>query len=137
MKDFQKSIIFLGFIEGFNKKLFQQISFSDVLKKRIPEKRQKIIDYLEKGEIVVAWMGYFVDNKGNLISPDCYYTDGNYIWPSYLISFMKDDCNYCINEGFIDYLEDLDYNFPRVDNFKLEYIKNNLSKVLVSTPPER
>lgn len=133
----RKKIHFVGFDKEFNEKVFEQTTYSEELKRTIPKKRERIINYLEKGEIVIAWMGYFIDKEEKLISPDCYYTDGNYIWPSYFTSFIKDDYNYSIDENFIDYLESVNYSFPKVDSSKLIYIRDNFSKVLVSTPPSQ
>lgn len=133
----RKKIHFVGFNKEFNEKVFDQNTYSEELKRTKPKKRERIINYLEKGEVVIAWMGYFIDKEGKLISPDCYYTDGNYIWPSYFTSFIKDNCNFPIGENFIEYLERINYNFPRVDGPKLTYIRESFSKILVSTPSER
>ena len=52
--------------------------------------RKKLIDYLKNGEVVLSWMGVFTDfENNNYISPHMYYTDGKWIWPSYLIYYLK------------------------------------------------
>lgn len=73
-----------------------------------------IIDYLNNGELVFGWMGYFMDiDNGDLISPDSYYTDGIYIWPAYLPYYLKKGLNYLINQEFLYHVSNNNYKIDK------------------------
>jgi len=139
MESFSLNIKFIGFIEKHNSKVYESRKLSDLIgEKKKPKKRIEIITYLEKGEIVISWMGYFEDNEtGDILSPDCYYTDGNYIWPSYLIYYLKKYPNFKLEKQFIDYLEKSNFLFPSVSKNKIKLLESNFSKILVSNAPLR
>ena len=69
-----------------------------------------IIDYLNSGELLLSWMGYFMDlEDGSLIAPDSYYTDGYYFWPAYFPYYLKKYPDYYIDKEFLSHL--LECNF--------------------------
>ena len=69
-----------------------------------------IIDYLNSGVLLLAWMGYFIDLEDNsLISPDSYFTDGVYIWPAYFPYYLKKHQSYLIDKEFLSHISKNDY----------------------------
>ena len=76
-----------------------------------------IISYLEKGKVILGWMGYFVDLRTqDHIAPHAFLTDGEWVWPSYYQYYLKIYPNYKLNNNFI--------NFLRQKNFIMEEILN-------------
>jgi hypothetical protein len=65
----------------------------------------KVVDYLNSGELLLAWMGYFIDFENNKpIAPDSYFTDGEWIWPAYFVYYLNKYPRYPIEKSFIDHL---------------------------------
>jgi hypothetical protein len=61
-----------------------------------------VINYLERGDIVLAWMGVFLDvETQDYIAPDCYYSDGEWVWPAYLSHYLKKYSNLKLPESFL------------------------------------
>nr|WP_298994371.1 hypothetical protein [uncultured Allomuricauda sp.] len=79
---------------------------------------QIIIDYLNSGILLLAWMGYFMDLEDNSpICPDSYYTDGVYVWPAYFPYYLKKHPNYLIDEDFLSHISK---NYYLIDETKLK-----------------
>ena len=48
------------------------------------------VGFLSRGTVVLALMGFFVDQEtGQEVAPKLYYTDGQWIWPSYLAYYLN------------------------------------------------
>ena len=139
MESIQPIINFVGFLKEHNDRIPNSRYLSDVIDNDIStiENKDKIIKYLAKGRVVISWMGYFIDDDKNLIAPDCYYTDGLHIWPSYLPYYVNLYPNYSLDKDFIIYLEKRNYKFPSLDEHRLNFIENNYSDILVGNPPPR
>lgn len=93
----------------------------------------KILEYLSQGELLLAWMGYFIDVRSNeLIAPDSYFTDGVWVWPAYFPYYLNKYSNIKLSDEFLNYLKLKNYSFCLPDNFvqrKQEYEKQ-LSHIL-------
>lgn len=65
----------------------------------------KIIEYLNEGVLLLAWMGYVIDPTNKiLICPDAYYTDGVWVWPQYFTYYLKKYPNYKLDEEFVKHV---------------------------------
>jgi len=66
----------------------------------------EMLDYLNKGVYFFGWMGYFRDfETQESIAPNCYYTDGVWIWPNYFPYYLKKHPNFFVNQEFADYVK--------------------------------
>jgi hypothetical protein len=120
----------LGFIKEYDN-LKESIDLDEFLNS-VSQKAidfEKAIQYLEKGALVLGWMGYVTDVKTKqLIAPDAYYTDGVWVWPTYFPYYLKQFPSVYINEDFVEYLVARDYNFlndfdDRINSFEAELIR--------------
>jgi len=110
---------YIGFIKEHNK-IKEAVAFEEAIKLPYDNKEtNKIIEYLNKGILLLAWMGYFTDIKTNeLIAPDSYLTDGVWIWPSYLPYYLNKFPSFHLDDDFINYLKERNYEF----NLKKDFI---------------
>jgi len=101
----------VGFIKEHNSIVeAQEFSFIKGNNSRNQGIAEKIIDYLNSGVLVLAWMGYFMDlEDSSLISPDSYYTDGVYVWPAYFPYYLKKYPNYLIDDEFLSHISKNNY----------------------------
>ena len=101
----------VGFIKEHNSIVeAQEYSFIKGNNSRNQGIDEKIIDYLNSGVLVLAWMGYFMDlEDSSLISPDSYYTDGVYVWPAYFPYYLKKHPNYLIDDEFLSNISKNNY----------------------------
>jgi hypothetical protein len=83
------------------------------------ENLQKIINYLENGTVVIAFLHYVYDNMNNAIVPLIFYTDGTWIWPSYLGYYYSKHYTDLIPEAFLADMKNNNFNPPKVSNEKL------------------
>lgn len=123
----------VGFLKEYN-----NISEAITLEDRISESLvnleiNKILNYLEKGTFVLGWMGYFINYENDeLIAPDSYFTDGFFVWPSYLQYYLKQYPNFKLEEEFISHLESMSYENKKIIGKRdLFIMENKLSKLLV------
>ncbi|WP_160140241.1 hypothetical protein [Chryseobacterium sp. c4a] len=88
--------------------------------------KNKILDYLKNGEVALAWMGVFINVESqDFISPQIYYTDGNWIWPSYLIYYLENDKNFYLENDFDEYLQENNFISQKISKDKLTEIEND------------
>ncbi|MCS4304940.1 hypothetical protein [Chryseobacterium sp. BIGb0232] len=88
--------------------------------------KNKILDYLKNGEVALAWMGVFINVESqDFIGPQIYYTDGNWIWPSYLIYYLENDKNFCLENNFEEYLQENNFISQKIPKDKLTEIEND------------
>lgn len=93
--------------------------------------RSKIIDYLEKGSVIIALMEYFEDlDNSSPVEPLCYFTDGTWIWPSYYIYILKKHDDFRIDKGFYEYVASIKFIIKILDKKTLQNIENEFSKQL-------
>ena len=91
----------------------------------------KTINYLNNGTLVLAWMGYFFDlEDSNIIAPDCYYTDGVYVWPAYFSYYLKKNPNYIIEKEFLSYLSEKNFQCRELKDLEKNKLEKKLSKKL-------
>jgi hypothetical protein len=125
-----KTMKLLGFIKEYNN-IKDAVNLDIWLneKSSINTDSEKILQYLDQGVLLLSWMGYFTDVKTKeLIAPDSYYTDGVWVWPSYLPYYLKKDSSLVIDKEFIEYLKNRNFNFKVSDNF--DELKMQLEKEL-------
>ncbi len=94
----------------------------------------RLTKYLEMGELLLGWMGYFKDlETGELIDPDSYFTDGCYIWPAYFKYYLAKYPKYKISTDFMKHVIKNNYEhdqtkIARLDKAKWEtWLSNQLS----------
>ena len=81
--------------------------------------RNKVLNYLKGGHFLLGWMGYFFDvETKEPIDPDSYYTDGVWVWPSYLPYYIKKYPNFAINHEFLEYMATKGFKCVIDDKFK-------------------
>lgn len=72
----------------------------------------KILNYLDDGILIFSWMGYVNDiETQKLIVPHGYYSDGVWIWPSYLPYYINKYSSFRLDPDFLKHLS--------VNNFKV------------------
>ena len=97
----------------------------------------KIINYLNKGVLILGWMGYIVDSENNdLIAPDAYYSDGFWVWPSYFPYYIKKHKNYILDKSFLAYLNKRNFEYDNSFVFDVSKIEFDLSKRLGNGSPD-
>jgi hypothetical protein len=98
---------YLGFIKEHNN-IIEAVFYNELIdgEDYLDQKSLEIvIQYLSNGVIVLGWMNYFVDLKTkDLIAPNSFYTDGEYIWPSYLSYYLKKHPNLKIDKSFLNFI---------------------------------
>ncbi|KAA2243452.1 hypothetical protein F0L74_13230 [Chitinophaga agrisoli] len=76
-----------------------------------------IVSYLEKGKLVLGWMGHFVDlQTKEHIAPHAYLSDGIWIWPSYYQYYLKECPNYKLDKDFVNYIREKDFTVELIFN---------------------
>ncbi|MES2279188.1 MAG: hypothetical protein V4592_24365 [Bacteroidota bacterium] len=109
----------IGFIKEHDD-LPEAKRFDDFFNKTATEEdtiRQKIIQYLEGGELVVAWMGYNLHIETQQpLCPASYLTDGTWVWPNYFIQYLKEYPRMTIDDNFLKYIESNNFVNPAKNN---------------------
>ena len=98
-----------------------------------PHMLERVVRYLGEGVLILGWMGYFLDIEDNTpISPDCYYTDGVYIWPAYFPYYLRKLDGYKINDEFLSHIAANNYRVNQSGLSEATKIKleERLSKLL-------
>lgn len=115
---------YLGFIKEFDKNIRSGKNFSEMFSTENYSNtlRERIVSYLESGNFFGGAMSYIYDFDRQAIGNLNYYTDGTYIWPSYYIFYLKKFNNFVIDEQFITYLEDNNYEKKVVNKDRLKEI---------------
>ncbi|GHN01654.1 hypothetical protein WSM22_31430 [Cytophagales bacterium WSM2-2] len=85
----------------------------------------RIQAYLLQGKTIISFMHICVDEQENLIGPSQIYTDGNWVWPNYLIYFLNKYQNLKIDADFIAHMVKNDFTIDEFDmtNIQKEYVK--------------
>ena len=113
----------IGFIKEYNN-VKNAVSLENALfvqNDSFQKNKEKVIEYLKQGELLLAWMGYFFDyHTREPIAPDSYFTDGVWVWPSYFPYYLEKYPNMYVDDSFLDYLISKDFNFK----LNKEFIKN-------------
>jgi len=124
---------YFGFIKEHDKGEYSE-SISDLLLPGIenPE-RKNVIDYLKKGVLCVPLMGTIEDAKDNnddsFIGYCAIYTDGVWLWPQYIISYLEKYPTMKIDTSFISQVR---LNKNKKLTIKTERIKELEKKYLVA-----
>lgn len=122
---------YIGFIKEYDN-IPESFSLNSYRKQNDNNKEiESIISYLKNGNIALSWMGVFIDveNK-NFIAPQIYYTDGEWIWPAYLIYYLERDKFFNLGKEFIDSLKSKKYISQVVLKEELSEIENAFSQKL-------
>ena len=92
-----------------------------------------IIKYLNSGVYILGWMGVFMDLENqDIISPDSYYTDGEYIWPAYFSYYLKKHPNAQIDKNFLIHASKNNFHIDesKIDNHLKQQLEIELAKRL-------
>ena len=119
-----------GFIKEYNS-IKEAVSLNDLFTNTFEsnDNVEGIIKYLNSGVLLMGWMGYFIDVKTKkLIAPDSYYTDGIWVWPSYLPYYLEMYPSMEIDPDFMAHLKNR--NFELMVDERFESQKNMLEKEL-------
>lgn len=95
---------FIGFVtehgdDPFAKKLDFYLS-----EKKFTPQRDIIIAYLKNGKLCVPFMGIAQDEDENDIGYIAVDTDGEWLWPEYLINYLEKYPNFKIEEEFVEHV---------------------------------
>lgn len=92
------------------------------------EKLHKVINYLETGPIVLAWMNFINDlETGEPAVPNGYHSDGQFVWPSYLAYYIKKHRAFPIDESFLEAIRSSNYVPPTLSKNKALEIESWLA----------
>ncbi|MEO8535638.1 MAG: hypothetical protein ABI441_17915 [Flavobacterium sp.] len=118
----------IGFIKEHNN-ISEAKEYKNILGSEInnSEVINKTINYLNNGVYIFGWMNTIrsLDNN-ELIAPNCYLTDGIFIWPAYYSYYLKKHPNFKIDNAFFEYLEKINFDFNKIkvsDRLKIELEK--------------
>ncbi|MEN2399117.1 hypothetical protein GKZ90_0004980 [Flavobacterium sp. MC2016-06] len=126
---------FVGFIKEYNN-ITEAQEYKKFLNNAQNNKEivSKITAYLNNGTVVLAWMNTLksLDND-ELIAPNCYCTDGSFVWPAYFAYYLKKYPNYKIDDDFLEHLEKNNFDSKKIkvsDKLKSELQKKLIEKNL-------
>ncbi|WP_315814231.1 hypothetical protein [Paraflavitalea speifideaquila] len=88
-------------------KIGQALSDFNAPNKSKIENYEAIVSYLENGTIVISFLHYVQDAMGNSIVPLIFYTDGKWIWPSYLVHYLSKNYTSLLP---VEFIADMKYN---------------------------
>ena len=120
----------IGFIKEHNS-IKEAVSLDDLFTSTSEsnDNVEGIIKYLNSGVLLMGWMGYFIDVKTKkLIAPDSYFTDGRWVWPSYLPYYLEMYPSMKIDPDFLAHLKNRNFELMVDERFKSQ--KNMLEKEL-------
>jgi len=119
----------IGFIKQFDGEDFSKEIEYYIKKDEINKDRKMLIDYMQKGVLCVPLMGCVEDPLDEVYDEDfiayiAAYTDGIYLWPQYVIEFMKKYPNFHLDKEFVDYVKKNKDKSIKVSEETLERIEN-------------
>ncbi|WP_299679131.1 hypothetical protein [uncultured Dokdonia sp.] len=93
-----------------------------------------VILYLERGKVFLSWMSWLFDDGDSSIGPHELYTDGIWIWPSYLTYYLNKYPNLELNKDFTDHIiqsssNDIDISQDDLIKFEKEFYELTNSRV--------
>lgn len=83
-----------------------------------PESIDKILLYLKGGVIILPFSRYVSDEEGGPKVPLIYYTDGEWIWVSYLVFFLERGFYSLLPDNFIQAIKANEFIVPIVSEDK-------------------
>lgn len=99
----------VGFIKQYDNESFSNeldTYFKDAV---INENRESLIQYMQKGLLCIPLMGAvdnpFDEDDDEFIGYIAVYTDGVYIWPNYVIAFLKKYPNFHLDDEFVKHVK--------------------------------
>ncbi len=100
----------VGYIKQFNEEDFSK-EIEEYLKEDINKDREMLIEYMQKGVLCVPLMGCVEDPLDEVYDEEfiaymASYTDGVYLWPQYVIEFMKKYPTFHLDQEFVDYVKE-------------------------------
>ncbi|WP_151087957.1 hypothetical protein [Hymenobacter baengnokdamensis] len=87
--------------------------------------------YFRNCPIVFGWMNYFKDlDTGEIIEPQSYYSDGEWIWPSYFMYYLNKFNSWGLYQDFFNSIENKKYhvNVSNEAEIEAEIVLLNLFK---------
>lgn len=82
-----------------------------------------INSYLQNGTVVIPFLHSVFDAEGNLIGPLIIYTDGKWIWPSYLSYYLLKGYRSLLSNLFIADMRIQNYIPPLLEKERLEEVE--------------
>jgi hypothetical protein len=90
-----------------------------------PDVCECFVQYLEEGSVISAFMGFFPDVTGESYSSVMsYYTDGEYIWPSYFPFYLKKYESMWVDRDFFDHVQKRAFKSPALSKDEKQRIQN-------------
>jgi hypothetical protein len=109
----------VGFIKE-HENIEEALSFIDIINESFVNQEgtlKRIIEYLNKGSLVIGMMGFFTDFKtGEKSVTAGYYTDGVWLWPNYFPYYINKYPDIYINNDFLEYLQKQDFKLENKGN---------------------
>lgn len=136
---------YFGFIKEHDDYKYS-VSIKDLIKEKNTESPhiKEVIEYLEKGNLCVAWMGGVEDAMNPRFNEENYEendfmgysavdTDGEWFWPEYIVNYLKKYKTISIDKNFVNYVlknKDREVNLSEEQISKLEklYLSKGDSK---------
>ena len=121
-----KNIQFTGFISEYHPNIANAMPYKNYFKGRcIEEKyRDKVLDYTKNGILFCPSMRAIEDLLSNKsVGSGSFYTDGKWIWPEYMIYYLKNNPNYHVEDVFIKDLvnKGFKYDKSKINERKLNF----------------
>lgn len=113
---------FIGILRDYEHspiKIGRFLSEFDVSDEKNINDLNEIVSYLTNGTIVIAFLHYVFDEKKNQIAPLIYYTDGKFIWPSYLPYYLKKGYYSLLTTEFMNNIRGNNYIPPKLESEKI------------------
>jgi len=112
---------FIGFLKEFDKNIKEAKTRDEMMsgKECLSDTREKVIRYLKSGQFVGGAMSYIYDIDREPIGNLNYFTDGQYIWPSYFCYFIEKYPNFLVDSIFINYIKENNYKFEQVSSKRI------------------
>ena len=96
----------------------------------------KVVAYLHRGTIIFAMTLSLQDSMGNVIAPYEVLTDGEWLWPRYLIHYIKKGQTKDIPAEFYDRMKAFNYVAPEVPLEKEISAKKYFEAILLDNHPK-
>jgi hypothetical protein len=104
-------------------KIGQNLSDIADLEKGQIEDIENINSYLRQGTVVIPFLHSVFDAEGNFIGPLIIYTDGKWIWPSYLSYYLLRGYRSLLSDLFIADMRIQNYIPPLLEKERLEEVE--------------
>jgi hypothetical protein len=84
---------------------------------------ENIVNYLENGVLLIAFLHWVTDVENNPIAPMIIYTDGKWLWPSYLVHYLKEGYHSLLPDEFIEDMNHHTFNCANITQLEKEEVE--------------